>query len=50
MPADIYDVKKLRGLKDTYRVRIGDLRLIYEVLWDAREIHILVLEGRESAY
>ncbi len=29
VPGEYYDVKKLKGLKDTYRIRLGDLRIIY---------------------
>jgi mRNA interferase RelE/StbE len=50
VPAEYYDVKKLRGYRDTYRVRIGDLRIIYEVLWDAKKVHVLLIEQREKAY
>jgi mRNA interferase RelE/StbE len=50
IPAEYYDVKKLKGYKDTYRVRIGDLRIIYEVLWDFKKVHVLLVEQREKAY
>ncbi|MEM3549538.1 MAG: type II toxin-antitoxin system RelE/ParE family toxin [Candidatus Bathyarchaeia archaeon] len=32
VPAEHYDIKKLKGIADTYRARIGDVRVIYEVL------------------
>ncbi len=50
IPAEYYDVKKLKGQKDTYRARIGDLRIIYEVLWDLKRVYVLVIEHREGAY
>ena len=50
VPAEYYDVKKLKGCTDTYRARIGDLRVIYEVLWDVKRVHVLVIEHRERAY
>ena len=50
VPAEYYDVKKLKGYTDTYRARIGDLRVIYEILWDQKRVHVLVVERRESAY
>ena len=50
VPAEYYDIKKLKGYKDTYRARIGDLRIIYEVLWDLKRVHVLVIEHREGAY
>jgi mRNA-degrading endonuclease RelE of RelBE toxin-antitoxin system len=50
VPAEYYDVKKLKGYTDTYRARIGDLRVIYEVLWDLKRVHVLVIEHRERVY
>lgn len=37
IPAAVFDVKKLAGIKDTYRIRIGDIRVIYEVDWEIKE-------------
>jgi mRNA-degrading endonuclease RelE of RelBE toxin-antitoxin system len=50
VPAEYYDVKKLKGCTDTYRARIGDLRVIYEILWDLKRVHVLVVKRRERAY
>ncbi|BAJ50440.1 conserved hypothetical protein [Candidatus Caldarchaeum subterraneum] len=50
VPTDYFDVKKLKGLIYTYRVRIGDIRIIYEVSWNAKTIKILLIEWRERAY
>jgi mRNA interferase RelE/StbE len=49
-PVPEYDVMKLRGLKDVYRIRIGDIRIEYEVAWESRLINILVVESRSRAY
>ena len=50
VPAEYYDIKKLKGHTDTYRARIGDIRVIYEILWDLKRVHVLLIEPRESAY
>lgn len=50
VPAEYYNLKKLKGFADTYRARIGDLRVIYEILWDLKKVHVLVIEHRERAY
>ncbi len=50
VPAALYDLKKLKGLEDTFRVRIGDIRVVYEVSWEKRAVHVLVIESREGAY
>ena len=49
-PAEYYDTKKLKGYVDTYRTRIGDIRVIYEILWNQKTVHVLLIEPRESAY
>jgi mRNA interferase RelE/StbE len=50
VPAQSYDLKKLGGYRDTFRVRIGDVRVIYEVLWEHRVINVLWIKAREKAY
>ncbi|MEM1552963.1 MAG: type II toxin-antitoxin system RelE/ParE family toxin [Candidatus Bathyarchaeia archaeon] len=50
VPAEYYDIKKLKGYRDTYRARIGDIRIIYEILWNQKKVHILTIEQRERAY
>jgi len=50
VPAENYDIKKLKGHTDTYRARIGDIRVIYEILWNPKKIHVLLIERREKAY
>jgi mRNA-degrading endonuclease RelE of RelBE toxin-antitoxin system len=50
VPAEQFDIKKLQGFKDTFRARLGDVRLIYEIFWDEQHINVLVIERRETAY
>jgi len=50
VPAEYYDIEKLKGLTDTYRARIGDIRVIYEIFWDSKSVHVLLIERRERAY
>jgi mRNA-degrading endonuclease RelE of RelBE toxin-antitoxin system len=50
VPAECYDIKKLKGHTDTYRASIGDMRVIYEILWALKIVHVLLIEPRESAY
>ena len=49
-PAEYYDIKKLKEYTDTYRTRIGDIQIIYEILWNQKRVHVLLIEPRESAY
>ena len=50
VPAAIFDVKKLAGTKDTYRIRIGEIRVVYEIDWDIKEVRVLLIAERESAH
>ena len=50
LPYKKYDLRKLRGYEDTYRIRIGDIRLIYSIDWDSNSIIIHFVGLRESAY
>ena len=44
------DVKKLQGARSTYRRRVGDWRIVFEVDFSARMIHLLRVAQRGSAY
>ncbi len=50
VPAEHYDIKKLGGYKDTFRARIGDIRIIYEINWNKQIVNVLLIKPRESAY
>ncbi|MEX0567907.1 MAG: type II toxin-antitoxin system RelE/ParE family toxin [Candidatus Njordarchaeota archaeon] len=41
---------KLRGLKNYFRIRIGALRVMYEVLWEKKGIIIHFVGHRKKAY
>ena len=44
-------IKKLEGdLKDMYRYRLGNLRILYEVHEDIKSIRIKAIETRGSVY
>lgn len=44
------DVSKLKGYNNIYRIRVGDNRIVYEVLWTRRTILIHYVGPREKAY
>jgi len=50
IPWKKFDIKKIEGMKNTYRVRIGKYRLVYFIDENARTIHILKIETRQRAY
>jgi len=50
IPFRALDVVKLKGYENTYRIRIGDYRIVYEVLWDEKRILIHFIGRRKTAY
>lgn len=44
------DVCKLKGCDNTYRIRIGNIRIVYEVMWNEKTILIHYVGQREKAY
>ena len=42
--------KKLRGRDDTYRIRVGDYRVIYEINKDTQELVITKIKHRKDVY
>ncbi len=43
-------VKKLCGYTSTYRVRVGDYRIVYEVDDSAQEVCLLHVADRKDVY
>ncbi len=44
------DVKKMKGYENTYRIRIGDYRIIYRVNFREKKITVLSIFPRKKAY
>lgn len=50
VPATVYDVRKLGGGENSYRIRIGSIRISYTVIREIKEVHIFEIEWRGGAY
>ena len=50
VPFKEFDIKKLKGQDNRYRIRLGNFRLIYEIIKGKRIIQILKLDTRKKAY
>ena len=51
VPAKEYDLKKIAGEENTYRIRLSSYRTTYFVDWEQKIIRILKIERRkESTY
>lgn len=49
-PSESFDVVKLKGFLDTFRVHLGDIRVIYAIDWSRQEVRVLTVSQREKAY
>ena len=45
-----FDLKKIEGSEDTYRIRFGKYRIIYYIDKEQKAIHILKFEFRKKVY
>ncbi len=50
VPYSEYDIKKLKGFEDAFRVRIGDIRIVYTIDWSSRIITVHFIGPRGRAY
>lgn len=50
IPARTNDVVKLKGVKDSFRIRIGDIRIVYTIEWSSKTITIQYIGPRGDAY
>ncbi len=51
IPAEEYDLKKIAGEEDTYRIRVSSFRILYRVYWEKKIIGVSKIERRsETAY
>jgi len=49
-PWRFFDLRKIEGLEDVYRIRLGKIRIIYKIFWKDRKIFIMKVEYRSKAY
>ncbi|RMF90516.1 MAG: type II toxin-antitoxin system RelE/ParE family toxin [Methanobacteriota archaeon] len=50
VPVKSLDVTKIKGEKNTYRIRAGRIRVLYEVKWSEKIILIKRVDLRKSVY
>ncbi len=44
----MYDLRKVEGEQDTYRIRLSSHRAIYTVYWDEKTIRVTRIERRKG--
>ena len=48
VPTSSFDVTKLTNSKNGYRVRIGDIRILYFVFWKENAIEVTKIERKKD--
>jgi mRNA interferase RelE/StbE len=44
------DIRKLKGLENTYAVRIGDFRIVFKIYFERKMIFVVKIDKRERVY
>jgi mRNA interferase RelE/StbE len=47
---DRYDIRKMKGFKESYRIRIGSWRILYRVDYQEKRIYVGGILKRSQAY
>jgi len=48
LPIKEYDIKKVEGTDDIYRIRISRHRIVYRIDWSKKEINIIKIDKRNE--
>ncbi|WP_285520001.1 type II toxin-antitoxin system RelE family toxin [Thermococcus nautili] len=50
VPSEEFDVKKIKGQDNLFRLRLGQFRVLYVVFWKDKVIVVKDIQPRKSAY
>jgi len=50
IPYKKYDVKKLIGYENVFRIRMGKLRILYQIDWESRTIIVREIKPRGRVF
>jgi mRNA interferase RelE/StbE len=48
LPARFFDLRKIAGERNMYRIRIASYRIVYAVYWEPRLIRVIKIERRKE--
>ncbi len=48
LPIKEYDIKKVEGADDIYRMRISRYRIVYRIDWGKKEINVVKIDKRNE--
>jgi mRNA interferase RelE/StbE len=44
------DIKKLKGYEDIFRLRVGNYRVVMEVIWQGEVAYVIRIRHRREVY
>ncbi len=48
LPIKEYDIKKVAGEEDTYRIRISRYRIVYDIDWNNKTIIVIKIDKKDE--
>ena len=48
LPIKEYDIKKVEGADDIYRLRISKYRIVYRIDWEKKESNVIKIDKRDE--
>jgi mRNA interferase RelE/StbE len=48
VPVRQFDVRKIEGEADSYRIRLSSFRLLYKVFWNEKTVRVTKIERRKD--
>ncbi len=48
VPVKEYDIKRVEGTEDIYRLRISRYRIVYRVHWDNKSINVIKIAKKDE--
>ncbi len=47
-PAHEYDLRKLEGMEERYRIRLSSFRVVYRIYWNEKNIFVIKIDRRDE--
>ena len=48
--SEILSFKKLRGVENSYRIRVGDYRILYRIIENEKKVLVVMIKHRRDIY
>jgi len=48
LPVRLFDLRKVAGEEDSYRIRVSKYRVLYHIYWEEKLIRVIKIERRKG--